>query len=268
VLDEDNLAWRLALDWTPTEDTLLYVSASRGAKAGTTPINPANIARQNKPVTQELLTAYELGVKATLAGSTLQANLSTFFYDYEDKQINTYFADPIYTALSRLDNVPKSEAYGVDADVTWQPLPSFTIAAAALWLQTEIQDYVGTNAAGLPQDFDGAEFIYSPEFQGSLSFIYDYALSNGYGLNFMLNGRYQSESNTIFEDLPLYKIPSYGLLNASIGMSAPDGAWSVSLWTRNALDEYYWTAVASNANVVVRFPGQPRTFGATLEFRF
>ena len=76
------------------------------------------------------------------------------------------------------------------------------------------------------------------------------------------------ESNTIFEDLPLYKLPSYGLVNASVGLHGRDDRWSVTLWSRNLADEYYWTAVASNANVVVRFPSPPRTYGATFGFKF
>jgi iron complex outermembrane recepter protein len=268
TLDEDNVAWRVSLDWNVADQTLMFLSASRGAKAGTTPINAANLARQNAPVKQELLTAYELGVKSTLAQNRVQLNLSGFFYDYQDKQISTYFADPIYTALARLDNVPKSQAYGVEGELTWSPSRSLTFAASALWLHTEIQDYIGTNAAGQPQNFDGAEFIYSPEFQGSLSIIFDREITEALGLQVTLNTRYQSESNTILEDLPLYALPSYGLVNASIGLHGRDDRWSVTLWGRNLADEYSWSAVASNANVVVRFPNPPLTYGATLGFKF
>lgn len=268
TLDESNVAWRASLDVTPSDSTLMYASVSRGAKAGTTPINPANIARQNAPVKQEILTAYELGLKQTSAGRTLQTNLAAFYYDYEDKQIGAYFADPIYTALTRLDNVPKSQAYGVESDLTWQPLDGITIAATALWLQTEIKDYVGTNAAGQPQDYDGAEFIYSPEFQASLSLIYARQLSGGLGLELTLNGRYQSESNTIFEDMDLYKVPDYSVANVSVGVRGAEDRWSFTLWSRNVLDEYYWTAIASNANVVVRFPSPPRTYGASIGVKF
>src|SRR3546814_11016362 len=69
----------------PTLFRSLYASVSRGYKSGTTPINAANLARQNAPVTQEKLTAYEVGVKATLADRAVQANLSAFYYDYRDK---------------------------------------------------------------------------------------------------------------------------------------------------------------------------------------
>lgn len=266
VLDENNVAWRVSLDYTPSSDTLVYASVSRGAKAGTTPINAANLSRQNAPVRQEILTAYEMGLKQALG--LAQLNLSAFYYHYKDKQISTYFADPIYTALSRLDNVPKSRAYGVEGDLSIRPTDGLTLALNALWLKTEINDYLGTNAAGQAQLFDGIEFIYSPAFQGSASLIYDTPISNNVNLQFTANGRYQSASNSIFEDLPLYKIPAYGVVNGSIGVHHPDDKWSVSLWVRNLFDKYYWTAVASNANVVVRFPSPPRTMGLTASFNF
>ena len=267
VLEEDNIAWRLALNWSPNDDTLFYASVSRGFKSGTTPINAANLARQNAPVVQERLTAYEAGIKATLADRAVQANLSAFYYDYRDKQISTYFADPIYTALSRLDNVPESEAYGVEGELTVRPAQGLSVTANALWLQTRINQYSGTNAAGQPQDFAGAQFIYSPKFQGSLTMMYEGALTDTVDINTAISARYQSQSNSIFEDLPLYRIADYTVVNASIGLRGANGL-GVSIWAKNLFDEYYWSAVASNANVVVRFANQPRTFGTTISYNF
>ncbi|MFC4296298.1 TonB-dependent receptor [Novosphingobium tardum] len=267
VLSENNVAWRLALDWSPNDDTLVYASVSRGYKSGTTPINAANLARQNSPVKQERLTAYEVGIKATLADRLIQANLSAFYYAYRDKQISTYFADPIYTALARLDNVPDSKAYGAEAELIVRPATGITISTNALWLKTRIKDYLGTNAAGQPQNFDGAEFIYSPHFQGSVTLAYDTPVTPNLDLVGALSARYQSKSNTIFEDLPLYKIDAYGVVNASLGVKSARG-WSASIWAKNLFDKYYWSAVASNANVVVRFPNPPRTYGLSLGFDF
>ncbi len=267
VLDEDNVAWRAALNWSPNDDTLLYASVSRGYKAGTTPINAANLARQNAPVTQEKLTAYEVGVKATLADRMIQANVSAFYYDYRDKQISTYFADPIYTALSRLDNVPDSEAYGIEGEFVLRPADGLTLSVNALWLKTRINGYFGTNAAGQPQQFDGVKFIYSPEFQGSIGVQYEAPVSDTLTANTALSLRYQSESNSIFEDLPLYRVKEHAVVNGSLGLRSESG-WSVAIWAKNLFNNYYWSAVTSNANVVVRFPNMPRTFGATLGFDF
>ncbi|HYE47541.1 MAG TPA: TonB-dependent receptor [Caulobacter sp.] len=266
-LDETNVAWRLALNWAPAEDLLLFASVSKGAKAGATPINAANISTQNAPATQEMLLAYEVGAKAGLFDRRVQANVSGFYYDYEDKQLSVYFADPIYTALARLNNVPESRAYGIDGDLTWRVTPELTAMASAVWLQTEVIGYVGVNAAGLPQDFDGAEFLYSPEWQTSFTLAYDGQVGQ-VGLKAALNYRWQSESQADLEGNPLFVIPEYGLLTGSVGLWTPDERWGLSLWGRNLTDEYYWSAVSSNANTVVRFPGMPRTFGLTLSMRY
>jgi outer membrane receptor protein involved in Fe transport len=267
-LDEDNVAWRVALDWTVRDGVLVFGSISRGAKAGATPINAANISTQDAPARQELLTAYELGVKAGVLDHRVQANVSGFYYDYKDKQLSVYFADPIYTALARLQNVPKSKAYGIDGDITVRAGQDLTLIASATFLHTEINGYTGINGAGLPQSFDGAEFLNSPKFQGGLTALYSHDLGNGLGIQAALNGRYQSRSHGDLEGNPLFVIPSYGLLNASVGIHSLNDRWELSLWGRNLADKYYWTAVSSNANVVVRFPGQPRTYGATLSVKY
>lgn len=267
-LDENNVAWRVALDWTPMEDVLLFGSVSRGAKAGATPINAANISTQNAPARQELLTAYEAGVKAGLFERRMQVNVSAFYYDYEDKQLSVYFADPIYTALSRLQNVPEGEAYGVDGEVTWRITPELTAIASGTLLHTEVKGYVGINSAGQPQDFDGAPFLYSPKRSGAVTLLYNRDLSGGLGLQAALNARWQDDSHADLEGDPKFVIDDYGLVNASLGVHALDDGWRAQLWVRNLTDTYYWTAVSSNANVVVRFPGQPRTYGASLTFAF
>lgn len=268
LLDENNVAGRIALDWTITPGTLAYASISRGAKAGDTPINAANIDTSDAPAKQELLTAYEVGIKSAQFDRRVQANLAVFYYDYQDKQLSGYFADPIYTALARLVNVPHSDAYGVDTDVTWRVTPALTLAASALYLQTEVKDYTGINGAGLPQNFSGAAFPNSPTWQESLTATYNQPLTNAIGLQAAVNAHFQSQSHADLGEDPNFRINGYGLLNASIGIHALDDRWELSIWGRNLTDTYYWTSVASNANVTVRFPGQPATYGASLTVKY
>jgi outer membrane receptor protein involved in Fe transport len=267
-LDEDNFAWRGSLDITPSATTLFYASISRGYKSGTSPINAASNARQNLPARQEQLTAYEVGAKLGLLDRKVQLNVAAFYYDYKDKQISAYFADPIYTALARLDNVPKSEAYGVEGELTVRPAPALTLSANALWLKTRVIGYVGTNAAGQSQNFDGARFIYSPEWTASGTAFFDQPVTDALNVTANGNVRWQSRQTTIFEVNPLYDIKPYATVNAGFGVKASDDSWALNVWGRNLFDKYYWNAVASNANIVVRFPGQVRTYGVSANFRF
>ncbi|WP_374386052.1 TonB-dependent receptor [Sandaracinobacter sp.] len=266
-MSEDNVAWRVALGYEVNDDTLLFASVTRGYKSGSTPVNAANISTQNFPATQEQLTSYELGVKAGLADRKLNVNLTGFYYDYRDKQLSIYFADPIYTTLLRLDNVPKSRAYGIDGDITWSIIPELTATVAGTWLQTEIQGFQGIDAAGKPLDYDGYTFPLSPEWSGAASLMWDSEIGQDLGFRAILNGRYQSSSKNALQPSDILDMRAYGLLNGSLALYSQKG-WEVSLWGQNLLDKYYWVSGATNANVAVRFPGRPRTFGLTGKFNF
>jgi iron complex outermembrane recepter protein len=267
-LNEDNVPWRLALNWQYDVDTLLYASVSEGFKSGVTPVNAANLAVQNAPVKQEQLLAYEVGVKATLLERRMQFNASTFYYDYQDKQLAGFFADPIFTTLVRLDNIPKSEAYGLDTQLTWQMSSHLTAIFAGTLLHTEVQNYSGINAAGQSQDYDGADFIYSPKESGSATLLYDRPIADNLGLAVTLNGHYQSKSYGDFEATKYGQIDSYSILNATFGFHTLDEHWDLTFWGNNLTDEYYWVSVTQNANTVIRFAGKSRTYGASLTYRF
>jgi len=267
-LDEDNVAWRLALNWWPQQDTLLYTSITQGAKSGTTPVNPANIAFQNRPVKQEELLAYEVGVKATLLDGRMQANAALFYYDYDDKQLAVLFADPIYVVLPRLDNIPDSEAYGLDTELSFAITRELTAIAAATFLHTEINNFEGIGFDGELVDLDGSEFLYSPDTSANLSLLYSRPVTATLGFNATLNGRYQSTSHADLAQDPLYDIDSYTILNASVGVQTLDGQWDLTFWGSNLTDEYYWLTVTQGANTVIRFPGKARTWGASLTYRF
>src|SRR3546814_14294337 len=102
-------------------------------------------------------------------------------------------------------------------ELTLRPARGVTIAANGLWLKTRVIDYLGTNAAGQPENFDGAEFIYSPRFLGSVVVAYDTPVSDTLDLDGAVSLRSQGEAHTIFEADPLYKIDSYAVVNASLG---------------------------------------------------
>ncbi len=267
-LDEDNVAWRLALGWEMNPDTLIFASASRGYKSGSTPVNAANIATQNRPALQEQLTAYELGGKLALGDRSVNINLTGFYYDYKDKQLAVYFADPIYTTLQRLDNVPKSRAYGLDGDINWAITRSLSVSAAATWLKTEIKDYVGIDAAGKVKNYDGYTFPLSPEFSAAATIMWDSPVSETLGFRAILNGRYQSESKNSLEGDEWLNIKGYGLLNGSLAIYNLEDRFEFSAWGQNLTNQYYWVSAATNANTGVRMPGPSRTYGVTARFRF
>ncbi|WP_408586602.1 TonB-dependent receptor [Novosphingobium sp.] len=267
-LDEDNVAWRVALGWEVTPDAHLFASVTRGYKSGSTPVNAANISTQNAPARQEKLTSYELGAKLALANRAVNLNLTGFYYDYGNKQLAVYFADPIYTTLLRLDNIPKSRAYGIDGDVSVNVGQHLNVMLAGTLLKTEVQGYVGIDAGANTFNYDGAAFPLSPKFSGAATVTWDSPITDKLGLRAIVNGRYQSSAKNTLEDDPQLNLKPYGTINASIGIHDADNKWEATLWARNLTNEYYWVSAATNANLAVRFPGHSRTWGVTLRTLF
>lgn len=266
--DEDNVSWRVVGNWTPADNMLLFTSVTKGYKSASTPVNAASKSEQNAPATQEELLAYEAGLKAQFFNQRLQTNASLFFYDYTDKQVAAFFPDPIYRALSRLQNVPKSEAYGLDAEVTWLINENLTAMGGLTLLRTEIKEFDTSDAFGLPTSNAGDPLLYSPETSASLALLYDRPVSDNLGVRGSLSGRWQSDSTAGDPNDPLYAIDAYGVLNGSIGIYSLNDKWDLSLWGQNLTDEYYWQQITSNANVVLRFAGKPRTYGLSLSYRY
>src|SRR5262249_31956444 len=92
--DFTNLSGHVTADWTPktdfTDQTLVYLSYSRGYKAGgaNPGIEPGFTIGVPATYAPEIINAYELGTKNQLLGNTLQANGDVYYYDYNGLQVS------------------------------------------------------------------------------------------------------------------------------------------------------------------------------------
>lgn len=267
-LDEDNVSWRLALSYDLTDDVLVYATTSRGYKAGNSITVAGSSDTQYKPVTQEELTAYEAGIKATLLDRTMQVNLSAFYYDYQDKQARSKIVDPVFGALQALVNIPESHSQGAELEVQWLPTAGLTVNAGLAYLDTEIDQFVGFDALGVRRDFVGKPFSFAPEWQNNLDIDYEWPIGNGRTGFVGASAAYRSDASADFDSDPLFKIDAYTLVDGRAGIKTDDGKWKFSVWGKNLTDEYYWQSVIRIQDSVVRVAGMPRTYGISLGVEF
>ncbi len=266
--NEDNVAWRGVLSYEPTDAVLLYGSASRGFKAGTFPVIVHLFDSVIQSVVQEQLTSYEVGGKLTLAEGRVQLNAAAFHYDYVDKQFFSFF--PVLQGAlvtATLVNIPKSTVDGIEFDITAEPVDGLRITGGATYIHTEVKDFVGFDFVGAPVDFSGKEFNYAPPWSANLDVEYSFQTSGN--IRPFIGGSLTYRDRT-FADLgenPDFFMPSYTLLDARVGVTSVNG-WRVSIYGRNLTDEYYWNSVASAGDGAVRFTGEPRTFGASISYRY
>lgn len=296
TLSEDNFSWRGGLDFKPSDDALIYANISRGFKAGSYPTAAGSDFRSYQPVTQESVTSYEVGFKASLADRVVQFNGAAFFYDYKDKQIRGKIVDPVFDVLDILINVPKSRVLGAEAELTIRPTSGFTIASSLTYLDSEVRTdggtrFVGPTAYGnscgtaaqpAPCDFTGSELPFTPQWSYSIDADYKFDVGNGsISIGAGLRGQSSSVSTldgrTIqFRTLPgdrnapgidrPFVIPSYTTVDVRASYEF-DERYKIMLWGKNVFNEYYVTNANHFLDTTVRFAGQPATYGITLSIK-
>ncbi len=288
-LKEDNVSYRLGVNWTPFgDDTLLYANVSQGYKSGSFPTVAATLAVQLEPVTQEKVVAYEAGFKASLTEYDIQLNGAAFYYDYKNKQFRGRIQDPIFGQLERLVNIPESRIQGAELQMLWRPMASLTLVTNLSFVDSEILG----NFANFPQrtnppiPFNGNKFPYTPEWQASFDAEYEIDISSDI-IGFVGGSvTYQSDSKAALENSdpskptnllstagasyndPALHLPDYTLVDLRLGLKSADDTWRTSFWAKNVTDEYYVVNAINNRDTLNRYVGLPASYGLTVNYNF
>lgn len=266
-LKQNNLSGRLALNWQANPDLLIYGYVARGFKSGAFPNIDANLGSQYNAAVQEEVIAYEAGVKSKpFAGATL--NASVFYYNYKNKQVFGYVPDIIFTTLNRIVNIPRSHLYGAEIEASFQPIEGLSTHFTASYLHTRVDEYQGYDDFGVPRDFRGAGFTFTPKFQVNGVVSYGFALNEKFNARLTGSGRYSSTQHADLVSNPLFRIDPYTLFDANILLSTHDDKYEVELFVRNLTNKYYWNSVQLNQDSLARYAGMPRTWGVSAKARF
>lgn len=274
-LHQDNISWRAALNWKPSEDILFYTSASKGFKAGSMPQAGAISWQSLVPVTQESILAYEVGVKGKAADGRIEFSGAVFHYDYTDKQF--FGREPtILGDLFKLVNVPKSRVNGAEATVLVRPAKGLTADVAVSYLDTKVtSSFNNFDGYGQPFNLQGDEFPYTPEWSLQGGVRYEFPVGGNNTAYVGARGSYQSSTTSHFggrratphPTLPKLENKAYAMLDLAAGVQFGD-RWSVDLWARNVTNTYYWGNIFYLIDTVQRQTGRPATYGASIKFNY
>ncbi|MDR3663308.1 MAG: TonB-dependent receptor, partial [Mycobacterium sp.] len=237
-LNQNNVSWRVGVNYKLTPTSLFYVNVSKGYKGGSYPTVAMSTWTQAHPVTQEGLQAYEGGFKTELFDHQLTINGAGFYYDYTDKQILGAIPDVLFGALPALVNVPKSHVVGFELSGVYQPewLPGLTITPAVSYQATHIDTsskskctpiIVATLAAqGSPAcvpgafynydaysqlaNFSGESFPSAPAWQANVDAEYDWKITDELKAFVGVAVQYTSSTNTFFiNKTPIQPVGGY-----------------------------------------------------------
>jgi iron complex outermembrane recepter protein len=284
TLSEDNLSGTIKLAYRFNEQVMTYISFADGYKAGgfnlarvTNPFAPTFLGTLqpvlNTSFPEETVDSYELGIKTTLADNTLRLDAAVFDQQYKDFQLNTYTG-----ILFVVSSVPHVESKGAEFNVAWAtPLTGLNLSGGVTYAFTNITEFGDSLYLFAPNTADpniprlNNRLSFAPLWSGVAAANYTVPISSSLQFRASISEKYNSSYNT-GSDLDPRKIQgAYGIVNARLGLGAPDNKWAVELWSANLTDKYYYQ-VAFDApyqyGQIDSFLGAPRTFGVTARVKF
>jgi hypothetical protein len=142
------------------------------------------------------------------------------------------------------------------------------MSGGATYLRTAIlNNFTNYDSFGNVKNFGGEAFPYTPTWQATADVIYKWDVGNNL-IGFVgSTGRYQTSTNAAFGEHPTFAIDGFGTLDLRAGIESPAGRWRVSVWGRNVTDKYYWNNAVRASDTVVRYAGDPATFGISASYR-
>jgi len=134
------------VEWQPDEDTLGYVSYSRGYRSGGFNIGIFTVLSFLPYSKKETVDAFELGLKRNW-GRTLQTNFALYHYDYKNLQIpiqtirsGPFMGGTLAQAETSFYNTPKSRSQGFEVEILWQPIDNLQIIANYSYIDAKIKE--------------------------------------------------------------------------------------------------------------------------------
>lgn len=268
-LDDDNVSWRVALDWQASDDILLYANVTKGFKFGGFATIPIGFSNQVTSVEQESVQAYEIGAKATIFEGRVQATAALFRYDYNNKQIAGSVLVPPFGTLPALVNVPESRINGAEISILAQPTSQLRLSFSTSYIDGEVtEDFITTDPFGGDVNVGGARLPTAPKWQVSAYAQYNFDLGKSWEPFFGGALNYQSDNDAIFGGGAEFVLPARTLLDLRAGIETEDGTWRFQAYARNVTNKYYWINVSNTVETIVRHAGLPATYGFTLQYNF
>jgi len=283
-----------SLAYDLSEDAMIYAGFSRGYKAGgfnmdrqgfaVTPalIDPTQLNIDQTRFDPEFTDAYELGLKTTILGGTTTFNVSGFYQQIHDYQLNAYNGFNFIT-----QNVAELISQGVELEVTSRPMDGLFLTGGVTYNDVYYDSDASFNPltlaancpGGTPCSADpnsivsGDPLSFAPEWSVTGGVSYTVPVGSALQAVFYLDGRWVSEhrTQTLGRD-PLGRTDNdaFALYNGRITLGAPDDHWAVEFWGQNLLDETYYVGSFSPPlqNSYVVFPNTPATYGVTVRLQY
>ena len=270
-VDFSNTSYTASLDYSVTDDTLVYARTGRAYKAGGfNEREQANVGLPYfKPFAPEVDTDYEVGVKSDLLDRKLRIDADLYHSEYDQIQETQIIVGIGGNPESVIGNFGRAHIDGAEFELDAKPTEALLLRATGSYAGFSYDE-------GAPPGSDGkAQGV--PKFQGSLSATY--TVPTGVGpleltsnWSWLSRVDFQTPNHDTTGALPhsLTQQGSYGLLDAHATLFLDNDTVEVTAWAKNILDRHYIVGALdlNGLGYAIDYLGAPATFGFTLTKHF
>ena len=238
--DSNNSNWsgRVSAQFEPSDDLMLYASYTRGYKGPAFNVFFNHTAPTNSvPIDEETSDSFEIGLRSQFA-DMVTFNATVFQVTYDGFQANNFIllgTPPVI--VSNLTNAGQVRSTGFEIDTRIEPTDGLSFSASVAYADAKVRRFNPNPATNAPSALNGTRLPLAPEWSWNIGADYETAI--GSNLRFYASTIY-SYTDDQFSDLGnAGPIDSYGIWNASIGVSDADDTYRLSLFARNIGDTSY-----------------------------
>jgi iron complex outermembrane recepter protein len=299
-----NVSGDFTLSYDFARDVLAYATYAKSFKSGGINLAGLPLDAANNPilgaatVKPEKVDHFEVGLKTQFLDRRATLNLAGFWTGIKDYQA-TVTNGQLGVLRGYLANADRVRVRGLEADFSVRPTRGFSLYASGAYTDHAYVRFVdapcppelsGGPAAtaanpasppGTPGGFSPANCDISGQWLPGIS-KWAFSWGGEYSLParllglagqayFGVDGSYRSRFSSNPSRSAYTDIRGYSLAAFRLGFRADDGGWNGFLWVRNAFDTHYYEVLATQSGstgLVVGQPGDPRTWGLTLQKRF
>jgi iron complex outermembrane receptor protein len=263
--------WRIALDHQFSPDVTAYLSYNRGFKSGV--FSSTGLGPTSKPAGPEKLDAIEGGIKSELFDSRVRMNISAFHYNYRDQQVSINQVVNGQTATVFV-NAAKSNIYGGELETAAKITDQLQVQGSVAYLHARYSSFpaapclrprAGGGYIPFNCDASGNDMARSPRVTFNVGA--DYTVRVGES-SVKASVNYYYNDGFFWDASDRLKQKSYDILNGQLAYIDPSGKWEAKVWARNLLNSEYYTFVSSGNSGDTGSPGEPRTYGVTISYKF
>jgi iron complex outermembrane recepter protein len=266
---------KFGINFAPSRNILIYASATRGFKSGGYDYganNPVDVTAGYGP---EKLWSYETGIKSDWLDHRLRLNLTGFYYDYTDLQVQSY-VQVGGSFGARTQNAATARIKGIEAEIVAKPARPLELFANVAYLDAHYLRYPNAYVQTFGNfDASGKTLNNAPRWSATFGANYLIPLTSSGTINLGVDAHVQSTvyftaANDGVEGVTGYaeQQHGYGLINARAGWISENKRWKVQVIGTNLSNRDYIVGTANYTAAIAARQGRPREVMGQVSFNW